>query len=31
MSEEDAATIIALIGGLAMLCAAFYGYFTITI
>jgi len=31
MSEEDTTTIIALIGGLAMLCAAFYGYFTITI
>lgn len=28
MSEEDAATIIVLIGGFAMLCAAFYGYFT---
>lgn len=31
MSEENAATVIALIGGFAMLCAVFYGYFTITI
>lgn len=31
MTEEDAAIVIALIGGFAMLCVAFYGYFTITI
>ena len=31
MDWEDVATVIALIGGLAMLCVAFYGYFTITI
>lgn len=29
--EENTATVIALIGGFAMLCVAFYGCFTITI
>lgn len=29
--EENTATVIVLIGAFAMLCVAFYGYFTITI